>query len=90
MIHAFAEWSGREPAVQQFWGECVGRFLDLIAGARVALHAHAEGAQFLHPVPDGGARDADFAGDFCAADDEHGIVSEQGKKGIDAAVGDAR
>ena len=36
------------------------------------------------------AGDADFAGDFRAADDDHRVVGEQREERIDAAIGRAR
>jgi hypothetical protein len=62
----------------------------VIAGVRVALHAHAQLAHFLNPAPDLLAGDADFLGDFRAADDDGRIFGEQREQRVDAPVGDAR
>ncbi len=67
-----------------------GRALDVIAGVRVALNAHAELAQFFDPAPDLLARNADFLGDFRAADDDGGVFGEQREQRVNAPVGYAR
>ena len=64
MVDAFSEWPWRQPLAKNLRREDVGNFLDLIAAARMSLHANAQGAKFLDPAPHGGARHADFAGNF--------------------------
>ena len=90
MVDALPERPRMQPPVQQLRRENVRHFFDLIAGARMALHADAQRAQLFDPVPHGAARHADFAGDFRAADDDHRVVGEQREQRVDAAVGRAR
>ena len=51
MVDALAERRAVQPLAQHFRRENVGHPLDLIAGARMALHADAQGAQFFDPAP---------------------------------------
>ena len=90
MVDAFSERPRMQPPVQQLRRENIGHFFDLIAGARMALHADAQRAQFFNPAPHGAARHADFAGDFRAADDDHRVVGEQRQQRVNAAIGRAR
>src|SRR4029077_20746635 len=83
MEDAFSEGAGMESLVQNLRREDVGTPLDLIAGARMALHANAERAQFFDPIPYSAARHANFAGDFGAANDDHGVVGEQREERVD-------
>ncbi len=90
MVDAFSERSRMQPPVQQFRCEDVGHLFDLIAGARMALHAHAQRAQLFDPAPHGEARYADFARDFRAADDNHRVVGKQREQRVDAPIGRSR
>ena len=56
----------------------------------MALHPHAERAQFFDPAPDLLPRDADFFGDFRAADDDGRVFGEQRQQRVNAPVGGAR
>ncbi len=49
----------------------------MVALAGMAVDGYAEGAQLLDPAPHRIFRDADFFGDFCAADYDRGIFGEQ-------------
>ena len=70
-------------------GENVRHALDVIARARVALHPHAELAQLFDPAPHLLARDADFLGDFRAADHDRRVFGEQRQQRVNAPVGGA-
>ena len=70
--------------------ENVGHAFDLIAGARMALHADAQRAQRFDPAPDRRARHADFVRDLCAADHDHRVFGEQREQRVDAPVGGPR
>ena len=87
MMDLFSERALRQSLTQDFWNENIGHFLDLIASAGVAFHADAQRAKFFDPAEDSRACDADFAGDFRAADDDHGVVGEKGEERVDAAIG---
>ena len=85
--YVLGEGGAGEPVAQQLGNQNVRNLLDVIAGARVSLHSHAERAQFLHPGPDRGAGNANFFGDLWAADHDGGILRQQCQQGIDALVG---
>ena len=75
-----------EAAAQHLRNENIGHAFDVIAGAGMALHADAESAQLLNPSPHLLARDADFLGNFRAADHDGGVFGEEREERVDAAV----
>ena len=81
MMDALAEDGAVQLPAQQAGRQHVGHAFDLIAGARMALDAHAERAQPLRPVPHRRARDADFPRDFLAADDDQWDFRRAGSAG---------
>ena len=90
MVDAARERRAVESMAQHLRSENVRHALDVVAGARVAFDPHAEGAQFFDPAPDLLARDADFLGDFGAADDDGRVFGEQRQQRVNAPVGGAR
>ena len=89
MVDAAREGCARESVAEKLRRENVGNALDVIAGGGVSFDADAESAQLFDPAPDLLAGDANFLGDFCAADDDGGIFGEEGEQGVDTAVGGA-
>jgi hypothetical protein len=55
----------------------------------MAFYLDAEFAQLGDPSPNRGACDANFFGDFLAADDEHGAIGKQGEERVELAIGGA-
>ncbi len=79
-----------QAAAQHLWNENIGHAFDVIAGAGMALHANAERPQLLNPSPHLLPRDADFLGNFRAADHDGGVFGEEREERVDAAVRGAR
>ena len=64
MVDAFAERPRMQPPVQQLRRKNVGDLFDLVAGARMALHADAQRAQLFDPAPHGARASRRFRGRF--------------------------
>ncbi len=90
MVDTLPERSRREPLAQNFRSENVRHFFDLIAVARVALHANAESSKSFDPTPHSRTGHAYFAGNFRAADDDHGVVGKQRQERVNPAIGRTR
>ena len=71
---------------EQLRRQNVRHAFDVIARSRVSLHPHAELAQLLDPAPDLLPRNANFLGDFRAADDDRRVLREQSQQRVDAPV----
>lgn len=89
MVDAAREGRAVKAVAQELGNQNIRRALDVVAGAGVAFDAHAQLAQLLNPAPHLLARDADFFGDLCAADDDSGILGQERKQAVDAPVGGA-
>src|SRR5262249_48640322 len=90
MVDTLAEERAFELRAEQIGREDVWNFFEEIAGVRAAFDSNADLAKLFDPAPDGGARDADFAGDAGTADGDGGVVGEESDKSGEAFVGGVR
>src|SRR6185437_9576497 len=86
VVDAPRERRAMQPAAEHLWDENIGHALDVVAGARMALHSNTKRAELLNPSPYLLPRDADFFCDLRAADHDGGVFRQESEQRVDATV----